>query len=164
MAMNWKFCTINTRINGREIKYDLETGEIFSKNYSFKERPWEVKPPFEGGGYLRMAVGGKQYLHHRIIYKIYNPNWKIDNSLLGNSIDHINGTTTDNRIENLRNLTHQKNHFNRPTAKGCYFVKSTNKWEAKIMLNGKSKYLGSYDLKADARNAYLKAKKIYHII
>ena len=162
--MNWKFCTLTTVINGRKLKYDMETGEIWGQNYNFRGRPWEVKPPFENSGYLKIAIGSKQYLHHRVIYKIYNPNWKIDNSSSGNSIDHINGHTDDNCIANLRNVSHQQNHFNRTTAKGCYLIKSTNKWEAKIMLDGKSKFLGSFVLQSDARNAYLEAKKIYHII
>jgi hypothetical protein len=37
-------------------------------------------------------------------------------------------------------------------------------WKAEIMLDGKHKHLGRFKIEEDARNAYLKAKAIYHII
>ena len=36
------------------------------------------------------------------------------------------------------------------------------KWHAQIKLNGKSIHLGYFDKEEDAKNAYLKAKLIYH--
>ena len=40
--------------------------------------------------------------------------------------------------------------------KGYYFNKQLNKFSAKIVINGKNIYLGSYDNEIDARNVYLK--------
>ncbi len=150
-------------INGRQVRLNLRSGEIFMQ---FRNTGiWKVKTPYRSGQYLQMRIGNKMYQQHRVIYKIWNPDWNIeDGSIKNNSIDHINGTKTDDHIANLRNVTHQQNHCNRTRAKGYYWSQKMKKWHAQIRLNGKSVHLGLYDLEADARNAYLEAKKLYHII
>jgi len=125
---------------------------------------WKVKPPYRSGQYLQMRIGNKMYQQHRVIYKIWNPDWDIEDGSTNNSIDHKNGNTTDNQITNLRNVTHQQNHCNRTRAKGYSWNKQAKKWEAYICLNKKQINLGYFDLEEDARNAYLEAKKIHHII
>ena len=153
---------MNTIINGRRLRLNLQSGEIWGIDGRTKK--WKVKSPYKNGDYLRMNIGSKRYLIHRVIYKFYNPDWNIDDGSNDNSIDHKNGNTTDNHITNLRNVNHQQNHFNETKAKGYCWNKKLKKWMAKIQLNGKTIYLGLFVLEADARNAYLEAKKIYHII
>ena len=160
--MNWKFCTLTAIINGRELKYDMETNEIWGIH--LKSNKWKVKSLWTHYGYLKIKIGNKGYSHHRVIYKFYNPEWNIDDYSKDNSIDHISGHTDDNRIENLRNVNHQKNHFNETKAKGYRWQEKLQKWHAYITLNGKQIHLGYFVLEADARNAYLAAKLIYHII
>ena len=162
--MTWAFCTLTTVINGRELKYDIESGEIWGQNYNLRGRPWEVKSVWKNDDYLKMKIGSKMYFLHRVIYKFYNPKWNIEDGSKDNFIDHINGHTDENQIENLRNLTHQQNGWNRTKAKGYSWCKDMKKWRAYINLNDKQIHLGLFDLEADARNAYLEAKKIYHII
>jgi hypothetical protein len=99
----------------------------------------------------------KSILKHQFIY--YMATGKIVKQ-----IDHINGNRVDNRIDNLREATNQQNSFNRTTAKGYCWNKSNSNWMAKIKLNNKTIYLGSFDTETEARNAYLKAKEIYHQI
>lgn len=79
-------------------------------------------------------------------------------------LDHINGIKDDNRIINLRSVTHQENHWNQTTAKGYYWHKPSNKWVAQINYDSTVYNLGSYFNEVDARQAYLKAKEKYHII
>lgn len=81
-----------------------------------------------------------------------------------NSIDHIDGNKSNNQIDNLRDVTHQQNHWNRTTAKGYCWHKKANKFCAQIRINGKIKYLGLFHTEQEARNAYLKAKETYHVI
>jgi hypothetical protein len=76
-------------------------------------------------------------------------------------LDHINRNRTDNRICNLRIVTHQENCFNR-TVKGCSWNEKSKKWQSQIMLNYKKIYLGDFNTEEEARNAYLEAKKKYH--
>jgi hypothetical protein len=84
--------------------------------------------------------------------------------LPNNSIDHIDGNRNNNKIQNLRDVTAQQNQWNHTKAKGYYWHKSSNKFCAYIKINGKMKHLGLFQTKQEARNAYLKAKEIYHII
>lgn len=80
----------------------------------------------------------------------------------GIQIDHINGDKLDNRRSNLRNADVQKNAFNRKKPnvkctskyKGVLKRKNSKSWEARIKLNGKSIYLGSYSNEIDAAKAY----------
>ena len=153
---------MNTIINGRRLRLNLQSGEIWGIDGRTKK--WKVKSPYKNGDYLKINVGNKVYQHHRVIYKFYNPDWNIDDGSNDNSIDHKNGNTTDNQITNLRNVTNQQNCCNRTRAKGYHWDKTKKKWKGQIRLNGKLIYLGYYDLKEDAHNAYLEAKKIYHII
>lgn len=81
-----------------------------------------------------------------------------------NDIDHINGIKNDNRITNLRDVTHQQNQWNQTKAKGYYFDKKNKRFMGYIKVDGISKNLGRYDTEQEARDAYLKAKEIYHII
>ena len=79
-------------------------------------------------------------------------------------IDHIDGDRCNNKIENLRDVTKQQNAFNRTKAKGYCWFKRDNKWKAQIQLNQKNIHLGYFESEDSARQAYLEAKKIYHII
>jgi len=105
----------------------------------------------------------KKFQSHRIVYKAFHPEWDIMDNCRDNSIDHIDQNKTNNHIDNLRVVTHQKNSFN-TNAKGCFYHKAYKKWRALIGLNGKRIHLGTYKTEEEAHNAYLKAKKIYHII
>ena len=94
---------------------------------------------------------------------VNNQDWNIFNSSTKNSIDHINGNKLDDRISNLRNVTHQHNGFNQK-CKGYCYNKRTKKYQAYIRLNGKLKYLGLFENEQDAEKAYLNAKDKYHVI
>lgn len=108
-------------------------------------------------GYTILNIKGYNlYTHQFIFYKAYGK--------IVEQIDHINGNRADNRIENLRECTNQKNHFNLVKTKGYSWNKLAKKWQAQICFNAKRIYLGLFDKEEDARNAYLEAKKIYHII
>jgi hypothetical protein len=81
-----------------------------------------------------------------------------------NLIDHIDGVRSNNRIDNLRDVTTQQNQWNHTKAKGYYWNKTANKFHAHIKIDRIKKHLGYYSTEQEARNAYLKAKEIYHII
>ncbi len=117
-----------------------------------------IKPSKKG--YIHPQINGTPVFQHRIIAKAF---LGLDIADLKVPIDHINRIKTDNRLVNLRLSTHQKNRFN-TDAKGYCWDKHNNKWHALIKLDGKSKSLGSFVEKEDARQAYLNAKPIYHVI
>lgn len=76
-------------------------------------------------------------------------------------VDHMNSDTLDNRKLNLRVCTKQQNEFNRKKNannpakyKGLTWMKSANKWAARVGHNGKLHYLGCFDSQEDAARAY----------
>ena len=83
-------------------------------------------------------------------------------------VDHINGNSLDNRIENLRLATDKENSKNRKKGsnnttgfKGVY-EKKDGSFDARIYANKEYKYLGSFKTKELAANAYKEASKKYH--
>ena len=73
-------------------------------------------------------------------------------------IDHINNNQLDNNIDNLQIITQRENtnKDKKGTSKytGVSWNKLNNKWISKIYLNGKQRYLGSFDSELEAYNAY----------
>jgi hypothetical protein len=137
----------------RGYTYEPETGLIYSR-YGKTSKPLNH-------GYISIGLE----LNEKT-YRIQGHQfaWYWINKECVDEIDHINGIKTDNRICNLRSVTHQQNQWNRNTAKGYYFDKNANKYRAEIRLNNKNIYLGLYHSEEEARNAYLQAKEIYHKI
>ena len=158
-------CYIHCKIDGREILvneddcYDIK---MLSIRYTPKWK--QVKIHDRGDGYKRINMNDKKILVHRVFYYAHNKGWDIHDISKDNYIDHIDGNPANNNISNLRVVTQQQNMFNRHTAKGYSWNKNANKWQAEIAVNRKSIHLGYFDTKEEARNAYLEAKKKYHIM
>lgn len=104
------------------------------------------------------AVNGKRgmiYMHR-----------EVTNSKAGEYVDHINHDTLDNRHENLRLCTggqNQANHRmqvnNTSGFKGVSWYKVLGKWEAKLMVNGKTRHLGYFTTALTAAIAYDRAAR-----
>jgi hypothetical protein len=110
-------------------------------------------------GYMRVRIGGIEYQQHRLI-------WKLVHGEDPEQIDHINGKPLDNRITNLRSVTHQENLRNRKLpsnsgtgAQGVHWRKRDSVWIAHIWIGGKQKYLGTFTNKQDAVAARKAAEK-----
>lgn len=85
---------------------------------------------------------------HRVIWKLMTGDDPIQ-------VDHIDGDRSNNRWDNLRDVTSAENHRNAARRSdntsgvvGVYWDKRMRKWTASIVL--KSLYLGSYDSFEDA--------------
>ena len=84
-------------------------------------------------------------------------------------VDHHNHNGLDNRRSNLRLATDSTNQQNarkrncKTTSrfKGVDFVKPTGKWRARISVNGKRLFLGSFTDELDAAMTYDEAAKKY---
>jgi hypothetical protein len=114
-----------------------------------------------GNGYQKIRVDGKQYLSHRLIFF-----WHY--GLLPKEVDHINGDTSDNRIENLRAADRSHNAKNRGLSikntsgfTGVVQDKIRKKWKAQIMVDRKNILLGRFDNLQEAINIRNKAEKFY---
>lgn len=160
IAMTDKILT-QTRLK-ELLDYDPDTG-VFR---------WRIhKPPIilgkEAGnkstiGYMRINVDVKSYYSHRLAW-LY-----MYGHLPENEIDHINHNRSDNRIANLREVTHSQNHRNQSLQKsntsgvvGVCWVRSKGKWLAQITAKGKHMYLGIFESFGDAVAARKKAEIIH---
>lgn len=131
--------------------YNSETGKIYG--IRGKEIMGRDKD-----GYV--SIGLNKNYHNLLGHQFA---WYVTNNEIVECLDHINKDKSDNRICNLRSITNQENQFNQK-AKGYSFNKRINKYFAQIHLNYKNIHLGYFDDENDARQAYLDAKEIYHII
>ena len=129
---------------------------------------WKSIKFYSSDNYLtcNLRLNGVRYIltEHRAIYYAHNQDWNIWDTSADNFIDHINGNRSDNRIENLRPVTHQQNQFNKTGVKGYSWHKPSQKWRSQIVVDATQIHLGMFDNEEDARNAYLEAKNTYHII
>jgi hypothetical protein len=114
-----------------------------------------------GSGYIKHTCNAtkKTLRLHRFVYELAHGSIPV-----GLQIDHIDGNRTNNYLCNLRVVSHQHNQWNHTKAKGYYWNKQSKKWMAYIYLNDNQKYLGCFNTEAEARQAYLDAKAIYHVI
>lgn len=80
-------------------------------------------------------------------------------------VDHINNIKTDNRVENLQLISVRENSSKDKKGYsskyvGVHFDKKSNKWRARIHINGKKIHLGSYTDELKANEAYQNKLKI----
>ena len=111
-------------------------------------------------GYIQLGTSFNkkriQLYAHQLIYYV-------STGQVVEQIDHIDGDRSNNRIDNLREVTRQENSFN-TKAKGCTWNKKAKKWRAQIKVDGKYIYLKYWNTEEDAHRAYKEAKKKYHIL
>lgn len=112
-------------------------------------------------GYININVNNKTYSAHRLAWLYVHGDWP-------KNIDHVNHIRHDNRLVNLRNVTHKENRrnsslisTNKSGVNGVHWNKNTNKWIACIfMRNGEnieSIHLGSHLDKFEAICARMSA-------
>ena len=101
--------------------------------------------------YWQICIDYVIYRTHRLVW-IYHHGYSPD------VIDHINGDTFDNRIENLRECSKSQNQHNRKIdsknlsgVKGVGWCKRKNKWRARIIVDGKEHHIGFFDDLQDAK-------------
>lgn len=140
------------------IAYDQETGA-----FSWKAKPGGRIGTKNRDGYLRIYVGGRHVMAHRLAwYMVYG-------ELPGGQIDHIDGNKLNNAVSNLRVVTSKANKQNRRVRQSnnksgfLGVFRERGRWSASIGLGGKRcKRLGSFDSPEQAHQAYLSAKRRLH--
>ncbi len=145
------------------LNYESETG-IFTWKVSNSNRVkvGAVAGSPNGHGYLCIKVLNRLYRAHRLAWLYVNGSWpKLD-------IDHINRNRSDNRIANLREVTHKQNMQNASKRSdntsghpGVCWHKQKSKWQARIRHNYKRIYLGYYNTIEEANAARKAAEKLY---
>jgi hypothetical protein len=111
-------------------------------------------------GYVMISVEGVQYYAHRLVWLWHRGNLPII------EIDHINHQRSDNRLDNLRTVSHRENGKNQSMYKnntsgvtGIYLYKATGKWSTFIEYHGKRIHLGYFKDKDEAIRIRKKAER-----
>jgi len=139
-------------------KYNPETGDIiWIKKSSRGTVVGSVAGTLHHDGYIQIRFKGKLYGAHRLAWFLYYGQW-ID------LVDHENGIGSDNRITNLRAATKRQNAQNsrsKSKHKGVTWAATSQKWRARIVVDGKEHHLGVFESPDDAHAAYVTAAKLY---
>lgn len=114
-------------------------------------------------GYRQIRVDRKRLPAHRLIW-IYAKGPIPDDM----EIDHINGVRNDNRLANLRLVTHAENtrnvsvrSDNKSGVIGVSWVNRDRRWHARIKISGTTKHLGYFTTREAAIAARAKAALDY---
>lgn len=126
--------------------YDPETGYFTHLRSTNNRTKVGDRVGSKGGAdYLATTVDKKRFKVHRLAWFYVYGVWP------ENNIDHINGNKTDNRIENLRDVTYIENSRNQKKPKnntsgiiGVSWDKKKERYYAEIRINYKRVGLGSY--------------------
>lgn len=112
--------------------------------------------------YTRTMLGGRYIFVHVVAFVCMTGEYP------SGDVDHINGNGQDNRWINLRDVSHsvngrnqKMNRRNRSGVMGVIFHKASQKWLARIALNGVEQHLGVFENKAQAISARKSAEQLY---
>ena len=134
--------------------YNENTGVFIRKTSRGRGKAGQVAGNLDDCDYLLLVIDGKKYKAHRIAWMYVHGEDPGDLE-----IEHISRNPAENFILNLRKATRSQNNANK-NSKG--FRKLLNgKYTAQIRINGKQKYLGTFECPLLARLAYEKAARTY---
>ena len=138
-------------------KFFYQDGNLYRKYSSGGKKEGSIcgwTTVCNGTKYKKININYKTYYLHQIIYLYHH-------GYIPEYIDHKDGNSLNNKIENLRSATQSQNCANQKLRttntsgiKGVVFNKKTKKWTASIMVKGKHISLGHFLKIEDAKKAY----------
>lgn len=151
------------------LDYDPVAGQLVWKvhrnSYGGKVKPGVVAGGIGTHGYRLIRVDGYLRQAHRWVWLWHTGAW-LDPEV---DIDHANGDRDDNHIENLRVASRAQNMWNGKTRAdnqsgypGVAKPKGRDKWDARIIVEGKFHFLGAFDTFEEAVAARKAAEKLLH--
>jgi HNH endonuclease/AP2 domain len=108
---------------------------------------------------IKIYVDGKNYNAHRLVW-LY-----VHGYIPTIDIDHIDGDPSNNRLANLREVSHKVNLQNRkgPTKANelgvMGVIRNKERFGAQIRVDGKRVWLGTYDTPELAHSVYLHTRR-----
>lgn len=112
--------------------------------------------------YWQTCIDYVLYRNHRLI-------WAYHNGPCESDIDHINGDTFDNRIENLRKCSPTQNQYNKRKGasntsgvKGVGWCTQKQKWRARIRVDGKEIHMGFFNEIKEAERTISEKRQQIH--
>lgn len=125
---------------------------------------WSVAGSLNEEGYRFIDIRGRTYRAHRLAWFYVTGKWPVEH------LDHKNCDHDDNRFTNLREASLAQNNQNRVRPNtgnssgvlGVSWDIRRQRWRAQIWVEGRSRSLGHFKHKTEARRAYLAAKRELH--
>lgn len=140
--------------------YDPETGALcWIKPTSNVVKPSQIIRP-NSHGYVTVRLDGGLYRAHHLAWFYMTGAWP------KGDVDHKNLDRSDNRWTNLREASVAQNRantgcrsHNKSGLKGVQKAHGANRWNARITVDSKTRYLGSFKTPLEAHAAYVKAAR-----
>lgn len=148
----------------RLLEYDPETGNmVWRVRMGARTLAGDPAGTVHHKRSLQVCIAGRIYQSHRIAWLLAYREWP------QGCVDHIDGNSLNNRLDNLRDVSHRTNCENkhrpsRSNTSGYLGVsRFRDKWQAQIKVKGKVIPLGRFEDPVVAHEAYLAAKRSLHI-
>ncbi|TDR82188.1 HNH endonuclease signature motif containing protein [Paludibacterium purpuratum] len=147
------------------VSYDKKTGVFTWLTRMGPRHPGEVAGTKCRRGYLSICIHRKIYKAHRLAWLYVYGVWP------SGQVDHIDNNKSNNAIANLRDVDQALNQRNRRIAKNDSEtgVLGVSRWpdgrpgfKAQITVDGRCRYIGTFETMESAHEAYLLAKKNLH--
>ena len=142
--------------------FDYKNGELYWKNCRYKAYNGKKAGHIHKTGYWRIKLNKENYQAHRIIFAMHH-------DFMPEFIDHIDGDTSNNKIENLREATRTQNFQNskktirnKSGVKGVFWHKIKNRWIARVSVNGKEIHVGTFTDLDEATKAVKQFREKHH--
>lgn len=145
----------------RMLYYRRETGEFFWRFGTKNRQPWRRAGTPNVAGYLVVNLGGRNYYVHRLAM-LYETG-----EMAPIHTDHKDGHRGNNRQDKLVAKTasgngHNRKRPNRNNTQGILGVsRRGNRFRARIMIDRKEVFLGSFATEAEAIEAHRIAKSAF---
>lgn len=155
---------MKTKISAQQAReiFEIREGVLFNRiNRGSNAKAGQPAGSVSNWGYIKVQALGRYYKAHHLVWLIERGVWAVE-------LDHINGLRSDNRIENLREVSRQENMRNKRLTQGSasgvmgvVWNKALKKWRAVITVSRKNIYLGYFDDLESAVKAREEANRKY---
>ena len=149
------------------LSYRPATGSVVWSDLAVKNTACK-RPGAEVGcktkdGYRQACIKNVSIYLHVVAWYLHHGKWPLG------VVDHINGDRSDNRIDNLRVVSHAENiqnqrranKRNKLSALGCSLAEN-GRFRSAIRFSGKTYCLGTFDTVEEAHSAYIAKKRELH--
>lgn len=146
------------------LSYNPDTGVFIRLVATSNVKAGSVAGSTDSYGYRQIRIDGRLTLAHRLAWLYVHDAWPVG------EIDHKNGIRDDNRISNLRDVSHvvnmqnsRKPRSNNTSGFPCVTLdKRRGRWQSVIRVEGRLHSLGYYETPEFAYGAHLAAKRKRH--
>ena len=128
-----------------ELLFTYKDGHLYWNNTFSRIKAGQMAGSPSTRGYWVVGIRQKRYKLHRLIFMMHY-------GFMPKYVDHIDGNTSNNKIENLRTATAAQNAYNSKKPfnntsglKNISWDKEYNKWVVRIGIDGVLKNFGRYN-------------------